>query len=149
MFIDRAKIMIKAGNGGNGMSSFRREKYVPQGGPAGGDGGRGGHVIFRADENINTLIDFRQKRKFVAQNGVNGQSNNKHGACADDLFVKVPMGTLIKNEETGELLADLKEKGQEAIIALAGRGGRGNARFSNSVNRAPTFAEKGEPGEEV
>ena len=148
MFIDRAKIMIKACNGGNGMSSFRREKYVPQGGPAGGDGGRGGHVIFRADENINTLIDFRQKRKFVAQNGVNGQSNNKHGACADDLFVKVPMGTLIKNEETGELLADLKEKGQEAIIALAGRGGRGNARFSNSVNRAPTFAEKGEPGEE-
>lgn len=148
MFIDRAKIMIKAGNGGNGMSSFRREKYVPRGGPSGGDGGRGGHIIFIADENLNTLVDFRHKRKFVAKNGENGQSSNKHGAKAEDLFVNVPVGTIVKEEETGNTLADLKEDGQTAILALGGRGGRGNARFANSVNRAPTFAEKGEPGEE-
>lgn len=148
MFIDRARIMIKAGNGGNGMSSFRREKYVPRGGPSGGDGGRGGHVIFVADENLNTLVDFRHKRKFVSKNGENGQSSNKHGAKADDLYIKVPVGTIIKEEETENTLADLKEDGQTAILALGGRGGRGNARFSNSVNRAPTFAEKGEPGEE-
>ena len=148
MFIDRARIMVKAGNGGNGMSSFRREKFVPRGGPSGGDGGRGGHVVFIANENINTLIDFRHKRKFAAFNGENGQSSNKHGAKAEDMYVRVPVGTMIKEEESGTVLADLKEDGQEAIIALGGRGGRGNARFSNSVNRAPTFAEKGEPGEE-
>lgn len=148
MFIDRAKITIKAGNGGSGMSSFRREKYVPRGGPSGGDGGRGGHIIFIADENLNTLIDFRHKRKFAAKNGENGQSSNKHGAKAEDLYVKVPIGTIIKEEGTENMLADLKEDGQTAILALGGRGGRGNARFANSVNRAPTFAEKGEPGEE-
>jgi len=141
--------MIKAGNGGNGMSSFRREKFVPRGGPSGGDGGRGGHIIFVADENLNTLVDFRHRRKFAASNGENGQSSNKHGAKATDLRIRVPVGTAIKDEESESVLADLKEDGQEAIIALGGRGGRGNARFSNSVNRAPTFAEKGEPGEEM
>lgn len=141
--------MIKAGNGGNGMSSFRREKYVPRGGPSGGDGGRGGHVIFLADENLNTLVDFRYKRKFTATHGVNGQSSNKHGANAEDLVIRVPVGTMIWDEEANLLLADLKENQQEVIIAQGGRGGRGNARFSSSVNRAPTFAEKGEPGEEL
>ena len=110
MFIDRARIMIKAGNGGNGMSSFRREKFVPRGGPSGGDGGRGGHVIFVANENLNTLIDFRHRRKFAAFNGENGQSSNKHGAKAEDLYIRVPVGTTIK-EEDGTVLADLKENG--------------------------------------
>ena len=148
MFIDRARVIVKAGNGGNGMSSFRKEKFVPRGGPSGGDGGRGGNVIFVADENINTLIDFRYKRKFVGANGVSGQSSDMHGARGEDLRVRVPVGTFIKDEDTDQILADLKENGQEATIALGGRGGRGNARFSNSINRAPTFAEKGEPGEE-
>ena len=149
MFIDRARVIVKAGNGGNGMSSFRKEKFVPRGGPSGGDGGRGGNVIFVADENINTLIDFRYKRKFVGANGVSGQSSDMHGARGEDLRVRVPVGTFIKDEDTDQILADLKENGQEATIALGGRGGRGNARFSNSINRAPTFAEKGEPGEEL
>lgn len=148
MFIDRARIYVKAGNGGNGMSSFRREKYIPHGGPSGGDGGRGGNIVFIVDENLNTLVDFRYKRKFAADNGVNGQTKNCHGRNADDLVVKVPPGTVIKDEESGQVLADLIKPGQEAVLAKGGRGGRGNARFVNSVNRAPTFAENGEPGEE-
>lgn len=148
MFIDRAKIHVKAGNGGNGMSSFRREKYVPQGGPSGGDGGRGGNIVFIVDDNTNTLVDFRYKRKFAAEQGVNGQTKNMHGQNAPALYIKVPPGTLIKDADTDEVLADLIEKGQEATIARGGRGGRGNARFVNSVHRSPTFAEKGEPGEE-
>lgn len=148
MFIDRAKIYVKAGNGGNGMSSFRREKFVPKGGPSGGDGGRGGDVILVVDENINTLMDFRYKRKFVADNGVNGQTSNMHGRGAEPLYIKVPPGTIVKDELTGEILADLTESGQEAVIVKGGRGGRGNARFVTSVHRAPTFAEKGEPGGE-
>lgn len=148
MFIDRAKIQVTAGNGGNGMSSFRREKYVPKGGPSGGDGGRGGSVILVVDDNLNTLIDFRYKRKFKAASGDPGQTSNMHGRGADDLLVKVPPGTLVYEEETGEVLADLTTPGDEVVVAKGGRGGRGNARFVNSVNRAPTFAEKGEPGEE-
>lgn len=148
MFIDRAKINIKAGDGGDGMSSFRREKYAPQGGPDGGDGGRGGDIVMIVDRNMNTLLDFRYKRKFKAEKGGDGQDGNKFGRNAELVFIKVPSGTLVFDDETGELLADLVEEGQKAIIAKGGRGGRGNARFPNSVNRAPTFAEHGEPGEE-
>ncbi|SHI43027.1 GTPase ObgE [Propionispora hippei] len=148
MFIDRAKITVKAGDGGHGMSSFRREKFVPKGGPSGGDGGRGGDIVLVVDSNINTLVDFRYKRKFTADNGVNGQTKNMHGRNANSLVIKVPPGTIVKDELTGDLLADLTGEGQEAVIAHGGRGGRGNARFVNSVHRAPTFAEQGEPGED-
>lgn len=147
MFIDRAKIEIKAGDGGHGMSSFRREKFVPNGGPSGGDGGRGANIVFIVDANTNTLLDFRYKRKFVGKNGVNGGTKNCFGQNAEPLYIKVPAGTIVKDQETGEVLADLTEIGQEAILLRGGRGGRGNAKFVNSVNRAPTFAEMGEPGE--
>lgn len=148
MFIDRAKIFVKAGDGGNGMSSFRREKFVPKGGPSGGDGGRGGDVILLVDSNINTLIDFRYKRKFVAERGGNGQAKDMHGRGADPLVIKVPPGTIVKDELTGEVIADLTTEGQQMTVAKGGRGGRGNARFVSSSRRAPTFAENGEPGEE-
>ena len=148
MFIDRAKISIKAGDGGDGMSSFRREKYAPKGGPNGGDGGRGGDIVFLADRNMNTLLDFRYKKKFKAQKGGDGEDTNKFGRHAEAVVIKVPVGTLVFDEETDELIADLVEDGQTAIVGRGGRGGRGNARFANSVNRAPTFAEHGEPGEE-
>ena len=146
-FIDRTKVSVKAGDGGHGKSAFRREKFVPLGGPAGGDGGRGGDVIFIVDQNLNTLLDFRYHRKFTAKNGENGDIKNQYGANAPACYVKVPAGTVVKDEETGEVLADLTEVGQEAVIARGGRGGRGNAKFANSANRAPTFAEFGEPGE--
>ena len=148
MFIDRAKISIKAGDGGDGMSSFRREKCAPKGGPNGGDGGRGGDIVFLADRNMNTLLDFRYKKKFKAQKGGDGEDTNKFGRHAEAVVIKVPVGTLVFDEETDELIADLIEDGQTAIVGRGGRGGRGNARFANSVNRAPTFAEHGEPGEE-
>lgn len=148
MFIDRAKISIKAGDGGDGMSSFRREKYAPKGGPNGGDGGRGGDIVFLADRNMNTLLDFRYKKKFKAQKGGDGEDTNKFGRHAEAVVIKVPVGTLVFDEETDELIADMVEDGQTAIVGRGGRGGRGNARFANSVNRAPTFAEHGEPGEE-
>lgn len=148
MFIDRAKISVRAGDGGDGMSSFRREKYVPQGGPDGGDGGRGGDIVLIADRNMNTLLDFRYKRKFKAEKGGAGQDGNKFGRNAETVEIKVPVGTLIFDEESDELLADLVEAGQKAVVVKGGRGGRGNARFPTSVNRAPTFAEHGEPGEE-
>jgi GTP-binding protein len=148
MFIDRAKISVRSGDGGDGMSSFRREKYIPKGGPDGGDGGRGGDVVLCADRDMNTLLDFRYKKKFKALSGVAGQGSNKFGKNSDPTVVKVPVGTLVFDEDSGEFLADLVEHGQEAVVAKGGRGGRGNARFPNSVNRAPTFAERGEPGEE-
>ena len=148
MFIDRAKISIKAGDGGDGMSSFRREKYVAKGGPDGGDGGRGGDIVLVADRNMNTLLDFRYKKKFKAEKGIAGQGSNKYGRNAEEVFVKVPVGTLVFDDDSGELIADLVEDGQMVVSARGGRGGRGNARFPNSVNRAPTFAEHGEPGEE-
>ncbi|MDR3589305.1 MAG: GTPase ObgE [Negativicutes bacterium] len=148
MFIDRAKIQVKAGDGGNGMSSFRREKFVPRGGPSGGDGGRGGDTVLVVDPNINTLVDFRFKRKFKAASGDNGQTKDMHGHQGENLYVKVPPGTLVKDEATGQVLGDLTTAGQELVVAKGGRGGRGNARFVSSVHRAPTFAEQGEPGEE-
>lgn len=148
MFIDRAKISIKAGDGGDGASSFRREKCAAKGGPDGGDGGRGGDVILVADRNMNTLLDFRYHKKFKAEKGVAGQGTNKYGRNAEEIFVKVPVGTLVFDEDSGELIADLVEDEQTVVAARGGRGGRGNARFPNSVNRAPTFAEHGEPGVE-
>ncbi|BBB89739.1 MAG TPA: GTPase ObgE [Methylomusa anaerophila] len=148
MFIDRAKITVKAGTGGNGMSSFRREKYVPKGGPSGGDGGRGGNIIIVGDDSLNTLVDFRYKRLFKSDNGANGQTSNMHGRSGDDLYIKVPPGTVIKEEASGQILGDIVNPGQEFIVARGGRGGRGNARFVSSTHRAPTFAELGEPGEE-
>ena len=146
-FIDRTTIKVVAGNGGNGKSAFRREKFVAMGGPAGGDGGRGGDIVFVVDNNMNTLLDFRYHRKFVAKNGENGDIKNQYGHNAPPCIVKVPQGTLVKDAETGMVLADLVEIGQEAVICKGGRGGRGNAKFANSANRAPTFAELGEPGE--
>lgn len=146
-FIDRARIIGKAGDGGHGKSAFRREKFVPKGGPSGGDGGRGGNVVFRVDANMNTLLDFRYHRKFIAENGENGDIKNQYGKNAPDCIVKVPPGTIVKDQATGKQLADLTEVGEEAIVLKGGRGGRGNAKFANAANRAPTFAEFGEPGE--
>lgn len=148
MFVDKAKIYVKGGDGGNGLVAFRREKFVPEGGPSGGDGGRGGDVIFLVDEGLRTLMDFRYQKHFKADRGEHGQRKNMHGKNAEDLVVKVPPGTMVCDEATGNLLADLTEHGQSAAIAKGGRGGRGNARFVTSVNRVPGFAENGEPGEE-
>ncbi len=146
MFIDKARIYVEAGKGGDGMSSFRREKFVERGGPNGGNGGRGGSVIIRADENLNTLIDFRYKRKFVAPKGAPGGNSNCTGARGEDVIVLVPMGTVVRDDETDFVLADLTENGQEFVAARGGRGGKGNACYATATNRAPTFAEKGEPG---
>ncbi|QFF99551.1 GTPase ObgE [Psychrobacillus glaciei] len=149
MFVDHVKVYVKGGDGGDGMVGFRREKYVPLGGPAGGDGGNGGDVIFVVDEGLRTLMDFRYKRIFKANRGDHGGSKNMHGANADDLFVKVPPGTVVMNEETGQVIADLVEHGQKAAIARGGRGGRGNSRFATPANPAPELSEKGEPGFEL
>lgn len=146
-FIDRTKIIVKAGDGGHGKSAFRREKFIPKGGPSGGDGGRGADVILKVYRNMNTLLDFRYHRKFVGKNGGNGDIKNQYGKNAPQCIIKVPAGTLVKDAETGEVLADLVNEGDEAIVAKGGRGGRGNAKFATSANRAPTFAELGEPGE--
>src|SRR5262249_44215238 len=145
MFFDEAKIYTKAGDGGPGMSHFRREKYVPRGGPDGGDGGKGGDVILVATPNINTLIAFSRKHRFIAENGGRGGSSNKTGASAPDLRIEVPLGTIVRDAATGGVLADLVQPGQEVTVAKGGRGGRGNARFATSTNQAPRMAEKGEP----
>ncbi|TYP57587.1 GTP-binding protein [Thermosediminibacter litoriperuensis] len=146
--MDRAKIYVKAGDGGNGVVAFRREKYVPRGGPSGGDGGKGGDVVLMVDPNLSTLQDFKYRVHYKAQRGQNGQGSNKIGKSGEDLVIKVPPGTVVKDAGTGEILADLVEPGQTFIAARGGRGGRGNARFASAVNQAPDFAEKGEPGEE-
>lgn len=148
MFLDTAKISVKAGRGGDGMVAFRREKYVPNGGPWGGDGGHGGHVIFKVDEGLRTLMDFRYNRQFKAKPGEKGMTKGMHGGGAEDLIVKIPPGTTIKDAETGKVITDLVENGQEFIIAKGGRGGRGNIRFATPRNPAPEIAENGEPGEE-
>ncbi len=148
MFIDEVKIYVKAGAGGNGMVSFRREKYVPQGGPSGGDGGRGGDVILEVSPHENTLLRLRYSRHYRAENGENGRSKNMHGRRGDDCVINVPPGTIVYDAETDQPLADLTEIGQRIVIAKGGRGGRGNARFATSTRQAPTFAEQGEPGEE-
>ncbi|HWQ75044.1 MAG TPA: GTPase ObgE [Syntrophomonas sp.] len=148
MFIDHAKVYVKGGDGGNGCVAFRREKYVPMGGPYGGDGGRGGNVIFEAQEGMTTLMDFRYRKHFKAERGVHGQGKNQHGAWGEDLIVKVPIGTVIRDDDTGEVLADLTEDGQRAIIAKGGRGGKGNSHFASQTHKAPSMAEKGEIGQE-
>ncbi|MBX6352895.1 MAG: GTPase ObgE [Thermoflavifilum sp.] len=148
MFVDQAKIYVKGGDGGNGIISWRREKYVPMGGPAGGDGGKGGDVVLLVDEGLRTLIDFRYQRHFKAERGENGRPKNQHGKSAPDLVVKVPPGTVVRDAETGEFLGDLVHHGQRLVVARGGRGGRGNAHFLSDKNRAPEIAEKGEPGEE-
>ena len=148
MLIDEARIFVASGSGGAGMVSFRREKYVPRGGPSGGGGGRGGDVILRADKSMNTLYAFRRGAHFHAKNGGRGGSGNKSGADADACIVAVPAGTLIRDADTGSLLADLVAHGAEVVVARGGRGGKGNAQFKSSANQAPRLAEKGEPGSE-
>ena len=143
MFVDRAKIFIKSGKGGNGCVSFRREPYVPEGGPDGGDGGKGGDVIFQADRNLRTLMDFRYKRKYEAENGQNGMKKKRFGKNGEDLIIKVPMGTVVIDEETGLVMKDLVEDGESFVAAKGGRGGKGNVHFKNSVRQAPNFAEAG------
>ena len=145
MFVDTAKIFVQAGRGGNGAVSFRRELYIEKGGPDGGDGGKGGNVIFRATKDLNTLLNFRYKPEIKAKNGENGSKRNKTGKSGEDLIVKVPVGTLVKRD--GEILADLKFDGEEAIIARGGDGGFGNAHFKSSVRQTPRVAELGEAGE--
>jgi GTP-binding protein len=146
MFVDEAKIHVFAGNGGNGVVAFRREKYVPKGGPAGGNGGRGGHIIFKADPSLTTLLDFRFQQHFRAQNGEAGSNIKKHGRDGSDLILKVPIGTVIYEGDDTVPLADISHDGQEEILLRGGRGGRGNSVFANSTRQAPRFAEKGEPG---
>ncbi|PTL06583.1 GTPase ObgE [Staphylococcus gallinarum] len=149
MFVDQVKISLKAGDGGNGITAYRREKYVPFGGPAGGDGGDGASIIFEVDEGLRTLLDFRYQTHFKAKRGEGGQSSNMHGKNAEHLVLKVPPGTIVKSVETEEVLADLVEDGQQAVVAKGGRGGRGNSRFASPRNPAPDFSENGEPGEEI
>jgi GTP-binding protein len=148
MFIDKAKIYVKAGDGGNGCVAFHREKFVPMGGPSGGDGGKGGDVIIVADSHLQTLMDFKYKKHYKAQKGQHGQGGNKKGKDGEDLIIKVPVGTVVKDAQTGEVLADLVEDGQSVVVAKGGKGGKGNAAFKTSTNQAPMTAEPGEKGEE-
>lgn len=147
MFIDKAKIIIVSGAGGDGMVAFRREKYVPRGGPSGGDGGKGGSVYLKADSGLNTLINFRRKRKFAAEKGENGGAKEMYGKGGEDIIIDVPLGTMVYDNDTNELLADMVHQDQMVLIAKGGKGGRGNTHFATSAVRAPTYAEKGEPGE--
>lgn len=147
MFIDKAKIIIISGAGGDGMVAFRREKYVPRGGPSGGDGGKGGSVYLKADSGLNTLINFRRKRKFAAEKGENGGAKEMYGKGGEDIIIDVPLGTMVYDNDTNELLADMVHQDQMVLIAKGGKGGRGNTHFATSAVRAPTYAEKGEPGE--
>ena len=148
MFVDYAKITIKSGDGGDGAATFRREKYVAAGGPDGGDGGRGGDIYFVVDPDSNTLIDFRYTKKFKAENGQNGSGGHKYGKSGEDLIIKVPIGTVIKDASTNEILADLSKNDEEALILKGGRGGLGNSHFATATRQAPRFAQDGEPGEE-
>ena len=148
MFTDYVKIHAQAGKGGNGAIAFRREKYVAAGGPDGGDGGKGGDVYFKVDKDANTLIEFRYKKKFKAENGENGEGGHRFGKSGEDLYIPVPIGTVVKDTATDEVLADLSEPGQVALILKGGRGGKGNSHFATSTRQAPRFAQDGEPGEE-
>lgn len=148
MFVDKAKIYVKGGDGGDGLVAFRREKYVPEGGPAGGDGGRGGDVIFRVDEGLRTLMDFRYQRHFKADKGIKGRNKSQHGANADHMIVRIPPGTILIDDDTQEIIADMTRHGQQVVVARGGRGGRGNTRFATANNTAPELAENGEEGQE-
>lgn len=148
MFTDYVRIHAEAGKGGNGAISFRREKYVAAGGPDGGDGGKGGDVYFKVDKDANTLIEFRYKKKFKAENGQNGEGGHRYGKSGQDLYIPVPIGTVVKDSATDEVLADLSEPEEVALILKGGRGGKGNSHFATSTRQAPRFAQDGEPGEE-
>lgn len=148
MFIDKAKIFVKAGNGGNGAVSFRREKYVPAGGPDGGDGGRGANIIMVADTGLRTLMDFKYKKKYSAQHGEDGSKKKRAGKNGEDLILSVPEGTVIRDEKTGLIIADLKKAGDKAVVARGGYGGKGNQHFANAVRQAPAFAKSGTDGQE-
>ncbi|MGF7047202.1 GTP-binding protein [Paenibacillus sp. DS2015] len=148
MFVDKAKVYVKGGDGGDGLVAFRREKYVPEGGPAGGDGGKGGDIIFRVDEGLRTLMDFRYQRHFKGNRGIKGRNKNQHGANAEHVIVRIPPGTTLIDDDTGEVIADLTRHGQQIVIAKGGRGGRGNTRFATISNTAPEIAENGEEGQE-
>ena len=148
MFTDYTKIIIKAGDGGNGAATFRREKYVAAGGPDGGDGGNGGNIYFQVDKDKNTLIDFRYNKKFKAKNGENGSGSHCNGKYGEDLYIKVPIGTVVKDAKTGQVVADLFKPNQKELILKGGRGGRGNSHFATSTRQAPRFSEDGEKGEE-
>lgn len=148
MFIDKAKINVKGGKGGNGIVAWRREKFEPSGGPFGGDGGNGGSIILKADEGIRTLMDFRYKRNYAGESGEDGRSKKQFGKAGEDIIIKVPVGTIVKDEPTGKVIVDLKEKDQEFVIAKGGRGGRGNAKFATPTRQAPGFAEPGTKGKE-
>lgn len=148
MFIDEARIWAKAGDGGNGCVAFRREKYVPRGGPSGGDGGDGGDVVLECTDHLNTLLPFRYNREFRAERGRHGEGSNRHGAEGEDRVIRVPVGTLVFEEGNAEPLFDFVAAGQRLVVARGGRGGRGNARFATSTNRAPRRADPGEPGKE-
>ena len=148
MFTDTAKITIKAGNGGNGAISFRREKYVAAGGPDGGDGGKGGNVVFKGDPSLTTLMDFRYKRKYAAENGENGAAKKCKGKSGADIVIKVPVGTIIRDYESGRIMADISSAGKEAVLARGGNGGWGNSHFATAVRQAPNFAKNGQKGAE-
>lgn len=148
MFLDEVEVVVRSGKGGDGIIHFHREKYVPRGGPDGGDGGKGGDVILEVDEHLNTLWPFRHQKRFTAEDGRPGGSNNKFGRAGENLILKVPPGTMVYDAESGALLGDLTERGQRLVVCRGGRGGRGNARFATPTNQAPQTAEKGEPGEE-
>jgi GTPase len=149
LFIDTAKIYVKAGDGGNGIIAFQHEAYVPFGGPSGGDGGHGGSVIFRADKNLRTLIDFKYKTRFIGKRGMHGEGDNRTGKSGEDTYVVVPPGTIVKDAETGEPLFELINDKQEIVVARGGKGGKGNARFATPTNQAPRYSEPGTPGKEL
>ena len=148
MFVDEVEIKVKAGNGGDGCTAFRREKYIPDGGPFGGNGGRGANIIFKTDMGLKTLLDLRYNKLIKGPKGVNGQGKNKNGKNAEDVIIKVPLGTTVKDIDTGLIIADLTKENDEVIVAKGGRGGRGNTAFATASNPAPNFSENGEPGEE-
>lgn len=148
MFVDEVVLKVKAGDGGNGCTSFRREKYVPMGGPNGGNGGKGSSIIFKVDKGLHTLLDLKYQKEIKGKKGENGKGSNKFGAMAEDIYVKVPLGTVIKDMDTGLIIADLTKENDEVVVAKGGRGGRGNAAFKTHANTAPNFSENGEPGEE-
>lgn len=148
MFTDYAKITIKSGNGGNGAATFRREKYVAAGGPDGGDGGKGGSIYFFVDQDMNTLLDFRYKKIFKAENGEDGSGNNCYGKKGEDLYIGVPLGTIIRDVETGKVVADLSKEAQKELVLAGGRGGKGNVHFATSTRQAPRFSQDGEKGQE-
>ena len=149
MFIDKANIFIKSGDGGNGAITFRREKYVPLGGPDGGDGGKGGSIIFQVDTGITTLLDFKYKKRFIAEPGEKGGGSKCYGKDGQDLFIKVPMGTIIRENETNKIIADLSHRGQELVVLRGGKGGKGNVKFATATKQAPHYAEPGMPGDEL